>query len=45
MKTWYEIYTDEINQKGSIINYVNDKIKTKKAKIFKDFERRTSRCK
>ena len=30
MKTWYEIYTDEINQKGSIINYVNDKIKTKK---------------
>ena len=30
MKTWYDIYTDEINQKGSIINYVNDKIKTKK---------------
>ena len=29
-KTWYEIYVDEINEKGSIINYVNDKIKTKK---------------
>ncbi len=29
-KTWYEIYIDEINEKGSISNYVNDKIKTKK---------------
>jgi ribosomal protein L11 methyltransferase (prmA) len=29
-KTWYEIYIDEINEKGSINNYVNDKIKTKK---------------
>lgn len=29
-KTWYEIYIDEINEKGSISNYVNNKIKTKK---------------
>ena len=29
-KTWYEIYIEEINEKGTIINYVNDKIKTKK---------------
>ena len=29
-KTWYEIYINEINEKGSISNYVNDKIKTKK---------------
>lgn len=29
-KTWYEIYIDEINEKVSISNYVNDKIKTKK---------------
>lgn len=29
-KTWYEIYIDEINEKGFISNYVNDKIKTKK---------------
>lgn len=29
-KTWYEIYIDEINEKGSISNYVNDKIKAKK---------------
>lgn len=32
-KTWYEIYIDEINEKGSISNYVNDKIKTKKILI------------
>lgn len=32
-KTWYEIYIDEINEKGSISNYVNDKIKTKKKLI------------
>lgn len=29
-KTWYEIYVNEIEEKGSISNYVNDKIKTKK---------------
>ena len=29
-KTWYEIYINEINEKGSISNYVDDKIKTKK---------------
>lgn len=29
-KTWYEIYTNEIEEKGTISNYVNDKIKTKK---------------
>ena len=28
--TWYEIYVKEIEEKGSILNYVNDKIKTKK---------------
>ena len=26
-KTWYEIYIDEINEKGSISNYVNDRRK------------------
>lgn len=29
-KTWCEIYVEEINEKGSSINYVNNKIKTKK---------------
>lgn len=29
-KTWYEIYVKEIEEKGSISNYTNDKIKTKK---------------
>lgn len=29
-KSWYEIYTKEIEEKGSVSNYVNDKIKTKK---------------
>ncbi len=29
-KSWYEIYINEIEEKGSISNYVNDKIKTKK---------------
>lgn len=29
-KSWYDIYMEEINEKGTIINYVNDKIKTKK---------------
>ena len=29
-KTWYEIYMDEINEKGTINNYIKDKIKTKK---------------
>ena len=30
MKTWYQIYMNEIDEKGSISNYINDKIKTKK---------------
>ena len=29
-KTWYEIYIKEIEEKKSISNYINDKIKTKK---------------
>ncbi len=29
-KTWYEIYVKEIEEKGTISNYINDKIKTKK---------------
>ncbi len=29
-KNWYDIYIEEINEKGSLINYVDDKIKTKK---------------
>jgi 2-polyprenyl-3-methyl-5-hydroxy-6-metoxy-1,4-benzoquinol methylase len=32
-KTWYEIYMEEIKAKGTINNYVTDKIKTKKALI------------
>lgn len=31
--TWYRIYINEINEKGSIINYINDKIKTRKTII------------
>ena len=32
-KTWYELYMEEINKKGTIMDYVNDKIKTKKPLI------------
>jgi SAM-dependent methyltransferase len=32
-KSWYELYMEEINEKGTIINYVNAKIKTKKKLI------------
>ena len=32
-KTWYELYVDEINKKGTIMDYVNDKIKYKKPLI------------
>ena len=29
-KSWYEIYLNEIDEKGTMLNYVNDKIITKK---------------
>lgn len=29
-KSWYEIYLSEIDEKGTMLNYVNDKIITKK---------------
>ena len=29
-KSWYEIYLNEIDEKGTTLNYVNDKIITKK---------------
>lgn len=32
-KSWYEIYLEEIQEKGTMSNYVNDKIKNKKVLI------------
>ena len=32
-KTWYQLYLEEINKKGTMENYVDDKIKTKKVLI------------
>lgn len=32
-KTWYEIYIDEIKEKKSISNYIDDKIKTRRVII------------
>ena len=33
MKTWYELYLEEINSENGIENYINRKIKSKKTLI------------